>query len=1489
MLATHPIADYLQRHSDPTARGVVFLNFYGGNIPNWANGKYHPGVTPAYDTDGDPTTFSDVEISEMDQIWARVAEKYSPFNLDVTTANPGNIGQTFTVMVLIGGNGLWYNGANPGVAVVGGYVGGNDLQDHIAFDFPSLLSNNVRKIAEDAAHEAGHVWGLQHQGVAGPPVIEYYGGLGGPTNNGQGADSYAPIEGNSYNAERGLWWYGTQTAVDGSGNNIVTGTQDDLAGLSSVLGYRADDHPNSPASADPLYYDGSQYSGSGIIERSGDSDWFSFTTTGGSVRFTVSDGTVAPSLGTPVGGMLAPRVAITNADNTITYSDVTATGASPVTVQADNLAAGTYRLFVGASPSGNPGGYNVGQYNISGLNFVPRFTVVNTFDSGLGSLRQAITDANNAGGGVTIQFHIPTSDPGYSNDFYGTNTWTILPLSPLPTITANGIVIDGFSETRYAGNQNILGPEIQIAGNFAGSSANGLVVTASFVTIDGLVVRNFQQSGIWLNHSFSTTVSGCFLGTEYDGRASAYSNGNALDGIALSGGSSYDTIGGVVPGYGGAAGQGNVCSSNGLAGIGLFDNGTDYNTVEGNLVGLTRDGDTALGNGHEGILLQNANNNTIGGTLYGAGNIVCSNGYAGISIVGTTAQNNTITGNRDGVNELGQALGNRFEGVYCDASNNTFSGNTLASNGFSGISLVDPSAVGNNGNVIASNYIGLDLVATGADDVSWVARGNSHEGIYITSHGNTVQNNIVSANATTGITFSGSGAYSNSVYGNYVGTDGAGVGALGNGADGIYLSNAGSNMIGGSSAGQANVICGNAYAGISINGGQTTTVTGNLVGVNAVDQPLGNHHEGIYVNGSGNLLTANTTVANSFCGIALVDPNNSGNNGNVVQNSYVGVLINGNSTTSMGNTREGIYITSRNNFLQNNVISGNGISGITLSGSGAQGNTIITNRIGCDLASTAAVPNPVGVWLNTGAHDNYIGGTGTGNFISGNSGNGVLIDYNGGISPKNTVAGNYIGLTQSGPTIYSIPNMGEGVLVQSPSNTISANVISANTGNGVALTGLYAYYNVVKGNYIGTDPAGNAARANHGSGVLITGGAYFNTIGGTTAGAGNVVSANGIFGIADINTVTNYGNAIQGNTVGLGVDGSTPLGNSQQGILINADDDTVGGSAAGAGNLVSSNGSDGIRLTNSDGWTGSGASSTVVQGNTVGWNAGRTLARPNGGNGIRVDVPSYNGVKAILIGGTTAGALNYIGNNPVDGIQINPGSAATIRGNIISSNVGLGIKLGTNANFNVVTPNDVGDADGLQNYPVLQSAAATGITGSLNSLASTTFNIDFYANTIGDPSGHGEGQTYLGSTMVTTNSTGNASFVANLSTVPPGSLITATASGPNGTSEFALNLAARNALGTGSLVEGPAAGADSDIILAQFAWTAVANASWLHTSSSGTGNGLAVFTFDANPGATRSGTLTIGGETLTVTQAGSSYVLASPLTPPSLVRALWSF
>ena len=73
-------------------------------------------------------------------------------------------------------------------------------------------------------------------------------------------------------------------------------------------------------------------------------------------------------------------------------------------------------------------------------------------------------------------------------------------------------------------------------------------------------------------------------------------------------------------------------------------------------------------------------------------------------------------------------------------------------------------------------------------------------------------------------------------------------------------------------------------------------------------------------------------------------------------------------------------------------------------------------------------------------------------------------------------------------------------------------------------------------------------------------------------------------------------------------------------------------------------------------------------------------------------------------------------------------------------------------------------------------------------------------------------------------------------------------------------------LGTTSLLEGPASGTDSDIVVAPGAWSAASNAPWLHTTASGAGSGLATFTFDANDGVPRTGALTIAGQTLTVTE-----------------------
>jgi len=170
-----------------------------------------------------------------------------------------------------------------------------------------------------------------------------------------------------------------------------------------------------------------------------------------------------------------------------------------------------------------------------------------------------------------------------------------------------------------------------------------------------------------------------------------------------------------------------------------------------------------------------------------------------------------------------------------------------------------------------------------------------------------------------------------------------------------------------------------------------------------------------------------------------------------------------------------------------------------------------------------------------------------------------------------------------------------------------------------------------------------------------------------------------------------------------------------------------------------------------------------------------------GSNGLRIESNNCT-IKGLIIDG-------FSGN----GIQVYSGTGNMISANSIFNNGALGIVLGTNG---AVTPNDAGDVDtgpnNLQNFPVLTSVnfspGNVKVSGSLNSTKSAlSYKLEFFANKVADNNGYGEGQTYLGSTTVTTNnSTGNATFTVTLPTMTKyGDVITSTATDPSGnTSEF---------------------------------------------------------------------------------------------------------
>ncbi|MBL7986084.1 MAG: HYR domain-containing protein, partial [Flavobacteriales bacterium] len=175
-----------------------------------------------------------------------------------------------------------------------------------------------------------------------------------------------------------------------------------------------------------------------------------------------------------------------------------------------------------------------------------------------------------------------------------------------------------------------------------------------------------------------------------------------------------------------------------------------------------------------------------------------------------------------------------------------------------------------------------------------------------------------------------------------------------------------------------------------------------------------------------------------------------------------------------------------------------------------------------------------------------------------------------------------------------------------------------------------------------------------------------------------------------------------------------------------------------------------------------------------------------------------------IIGGTNTGEGNIIRNNGSFGVR-NQGTGVRILGNAIDANGGIGI----DHNSDGVSVNDLNDIDGgansRQNFPVITSATSSGgnssITGTLNSNASSNYRIEFFSSPAADPSGYGEGATFLGSVQpVTTNASGNATINANLTgiTIPTGHYVTATATNlaTNNTSEFS------GALLSGSTISG---------------------------------------------------------------------------------------
>lgn len=572
-------------------------------------------------------------------------------------------------------------------------------------------------------------------------------------------------------------------------------------------------------------------------------------------------------------------------------------------------------------------------------------------------------------------------------------------------------------------------------------------------------------------------------------------------------------------------------------------------------------------------------------------------------------------------------------------------------------------------------YSGSPLI-----ELNGTSAGSNSVGIRISAGSSIVQGFVINRFHDQIVLETGGG---NRISGNFIGTDVNGTSASGFSNFGILISGSSDNLIGGTTTAARNVISGGNFVGINIlnTAPAGNQVQGNFIGTTAPGTAsLGNRGSGILVSGPNNIIGGTATgarniiSANNDTGVEIF----SLGAGSQVQGNYIGIDVTG--TVDLGNRDDGVSINGANVLIggtvaeARNVISGNGANGLLIGGSLSTG---------------------------TQVQGNYIGTNATGNISLGNSRAGVHLL---------AAAGNTIGGTTAG----------------------AGNVISGNFLYGVEISGNPTSDpsqpgNQVQGNFIGTNAEGTARVANLAHGIQIFG-ARNNLIGGTVAGARNLISGNTFGSGAGGNGILldggASGNVLQGNFIGTDINGSAPIPNAFHGVAIsNASGNTVGGAASGAGNVI-----------------------------------------------------AYNGLAGVSVATNTSAS----------------GFNNQIRGNSIFSNSSLGIDLGFDgATPNDAGDPDAG-ANNLQNFPIVRTvttgAGSTNAQGTLNSAPNASYVIELFANNSCDPSAHGEGQVFLGATTANTDASGNAAFSVTFPVqLAPGQVVTATATDASGnTSEFSV-------------------------------------------------------------------------------------------------------
>ena len=763
-----------------------------------------------------------------------------------------------------------------------------------------------------------------------------------------------------------------------------------------------------------------------------------------------------------------------------------------------------------------------------------------TADSGAGSLRQGILDANSAGGADLIEF-----------DITGLAPHTINPITALPDIT-DLVTIDGTTEPDFTPPTRA----IEIDGSGLPDNTLGLHLASGSggSTIRGLAVNRFTNASVVGDSvglavdSDGNTIVGDYLGTDPVGATAA---GNDI-GLKVTG--NGNTIGSA------SAGDANVLSAN--ESFGLLVNGGDTNVVKGNLIGVGADGTTDLGNSNTGVSVQGTapSGNVVGGVAAGERNVISGNS-TGVYIDGA-ATGTDLRGNLLGTNATETlARPNTLWGVLLENGTlTTVRDNLIANSGTTGIRVSTGSGSGNSFNqnrIRDTGGLGIDLAKSG-DGNNVVTANDTDDG---DSGPNSLQNFPVIDRAVVGnsgytaikgtLNSSASGTFTIEAF-----AQGA-CNASGNGEGATFLEDVTlSTDPGGDVTFEIAV-----PSGVAVGDAITTTATNSTTGNTSEFSACKTAEEGLVVNsaaaGGDNLCDAICTFSDALDdafapgddtilfditgGAQTIEP--VGPFGPVPPDTTIDATLQGGSTSTVkGITLDGSSAGAGADGLQ--LGGGSDVSGLAIrdfDGDGIEAssndNTVAGNYIGTNNGGTVDAGNgQVGVRVVSGSN-NVIGGTSAAarNVISGNQ-HGIRID-----TPGTEVDGNYIGVDRTGDV--ALPNLigihfigGFGGSSVGGSTVGERNVISGNTAEGVLIDS--SDDNILRGNHIGVGATESTNVPNGGSGVQLFGTTEGTQIGGLTPGQGNVIAQNGLDGVAvaqgaDDNSIQR--NRMRGNG-GLGID-----------------------------------------------------------------------------------------------------------------------------------------------------------------------------------------------------------------------------------------------------------------------------------------------------------------------------------------------------------------